>query len=622
MQRKFVKVLSTIMVLGILISSCSIFFIQNELAKRSAVKNCDIRLDEMVLYLENNDRDIQELTETINKEYLEKTRAFAYMISKKPEILNNISELNRIAKLMDVDQFHITDESGVLKWGTVPEIFGFDFSTNDQTKAFLPALKDKNFELAQEPAINATKGVLYQYVSVARMDKPGIVQIGMEPKRLEEAIAKNRIDVVLDKYIIGETGYAFAIDKETGTVVAHKNKDLIGKTLEEAGIDDKTVSSSKDSGIARVDGTKMIYSKEEYKGKIIFSAIPTKEIFRQRNSQIVVNFLAFAILCAVLVQAVYRLLRKLVIDGIKEIDNTLELITHGNLDAQLDVKTCPEFEKLSEQVNMMVDSIKEKIIETEGLMERQGDILEKVKHVSSNIARHSEGIKSVSMDLSQSTTEQASSIEELSATINEVFEEVENNAKHAEASNVIAIESEQKVESSNEQMARMMEAMDEITNSSEEISKIIKTIDEIAFQTNILALNAAVEAARAGEAGKGFAVVADEVRNLAVKSAEAAQNTTKLIEESITSVAKGKQIADDTAKSLISVIDSAKESADLISNITEASKKQAMSIGQISQALEQISGIVQNNSAVAQESANASIELEKESHQLNVIVNM
>ncbi len=622
MQKKFVKVLSTIMVLGILISSCSIFLIQNELAKRSAVKNCDIRLDEVVSHLENNEIEIKALTETINKEYLEKTRAFAYMISKNPDILNNLSEMNRIAKLMDVDQFHITDEKGVLSWGTVPEIFGFDFNSNEQTKPFLPALKDKNFELAQEPAINGTKGVLYQYVSVARLDKPGIVQIGMEPKRLEEAIAKNKIDVVLDKYIIGETGYAFAIDKENSTIVAHKNKDLIGKTLEEAAIDDKIVSSTKNSGITRIDGTKMIFSKEEYQNKVIFTAIPTKEIFRQRNSQIVVNFLSFVILCAILAQAVYRLLKKLVIDGITEIDDTLELITHGDLEAQLNVKTCPEFEKLSEQINLMVNSIKEKIFETEELMERQGQILDKVRLVSSNIERHSEGIKSVSMDLSQSTTEQASSIEELSATINEVFEEVENNAKNAKASNIIAIESEQKVESSNEQMAKMMEAMDEITHSSEEISKIIKTIDEIAFQTNILALNAAVEAARAGEAGKGFAVVADEVRNLAVKSAEAAQNTTKLIEESINSVARGKQIADQTANSLLSVIESARESVSLISNITEASQKQALSIGQISQALEQISGIVQNNSAVAQESANASIELEKESQELNVIVNM
>ena len=622
MQKKFIKVLSMIMILGVLISSCSIFLIQNELAKRSAVKNCDIRLNEIVSHLENNEMEIKELTETINKEYLEKTRAFSYMISKNPYILNNISEMNRIAKLMDVDQFHITDENGILSWGTIPDIFGFDFRSNEQTKPFLPALKDKNFELAQEPAINGTKGILYQYVSVARLDKPGIVQIGMEPKRLEEAIAKNSIDVVLDKYIIGETGYAFAIDKEKLTIIAHKNKNLIGKTLEEAKIDDKIISSDKNNGIIRIDGIKMIFSKEEYQNKAIFTTIPTKEIFRQRNSQILVNFLAFLILCIILTQAVYRLIKKLIIDGVTEIDYTLELITHGDLEAQLNVKTCPEFEKLSEKINIMVNSIKEKIFETEELMEKQGQILDKVRVVSSNIEKHSEGIKAVSMDLSQSTTEQASSIEELSATINEVFEEVENNAKNAKASNVIAIESEQKVESSNDQMSKMMEAMDEITNSSEEISKIIKTIDEIAFQTNILALNAAVEAARAGEAGKGFAVVADEVRNLAVKSAEAAQNTTKLIEESIMSVSRGKQIADQTANSLLSVIESAKKSVSLISNITEASQKQALSIGQISQALEQISGIIQNNSAVAQESANASIELEKESQALNLIVNI
>jgi len=218
--------------------------------------------------------------------------------------------------------------------------------------------------------------------------------------------------------------------------------------------------------------------------------------------------------------------------------------------------------------------------------------------------------------LSQGATEQASAVQELSASINEVSNQIRINSNNASQADELVNETENEVTRGNSHMANMLKAMNEINDSSHEISKIIKVIDDIAFQTNILALNAAVEAARAGAAGKGFAVVAEEVRNLASKSADAAKQTTALIEGSITSVEKGSETAQETAKSLEAVAGKTKQVQKLVNEIANASRDQADAVRQITQGVEQISQVVQTNSATAEQSAAASQELSGQAHLL------
>ncbi len=202
--------------------------------------------------------------------------------------------------------------------------------------------------------------------------------------------------------------------------------------------------------------------------------------------------------------------------------------------------------------------------------------------------------------MAQGATEQASSVQELSATIADISEHISNTADFSKQANELGVQAGSVVERSKEEMSHLIDAIRDIATASEHIQKIIKAIDDIAFQTNILALNAAVEAARAGNAGKGFAVVADEVRNLAQKSAEAAKNTTELIENSLEHVAKGEQLAESTGEAFTEVAKYSDDILAMVAKIADASQEQALSISQISQGVDQISSVVQMNSATSE----------------------
>ena len=229
--------------------------------------------------------------------------------------------------------------------------------------------------------------------------------------------------------------------------------------------------------------------------------------------------------------------------------------------------------------------------------------------IAEQVSERSNEISSVSQSLSKGTTEQASEIADLSGTVKSIAELSRRNAEDAGSASGMSIEAAKGIEESNGYMAQMLEAMNEITETSKKISKIVKDIDDIAFQTNVLSLNAAVEAARAGASGKGFAVVADEVRNLAQGSAEAAKNTTELVDSTVLAIESGWKIADATAKSLKYVGEKSVAVNESIGKIAEASRDQASATEQVLQGIGQISGVVQRNSATSEESAAAAEEL-------------
>lgn len=281
------------------------------------------------------------------------------------------------------------------------------------------------------------------------------------------------------------------------------------------------------------------------------------------------------------------------VNSLSEINNDIAHfvaeIESKNLTATTTVEHKGDFKEIDISLNKLVSTL--------------STIIKEIKESSEQVYSGASQVSSSSQMLAQGATEQASSIEELNATITDIFEKVKSTNTNAGLTKQKTNEAGAQMQISSEKMNNLQNAMAKINDKSIEISKIIKTIEDIAFQTNILALNAAVEAARAGSAGKGFAVVADEVRNLASKSAQAAKDTTLLIEETTLAVTEGVNSTADTVTTLDRAVSLVEEAVVLVDKIAIASEEQENAIGQITIGLEQISAVVQSNSATSEQSA-------------------
>jgi methyl-accepting chemotaxis protein len=282
-----------------------------------------------------------------------------------------------------------------------------------------------------------------------------------------------------------------------------------------------------------------------------------------------------------------------------EISEVLSEISGANFDVEITNEYAGDFNIIKTSINDITQSLNRLL----------NDVLNGVSNAAELVSSSAREIASATQNVADGAAEQAGSLVALTANIAEINRETAANASTAgqacEYASTVGISAE----AGSRQMGEMMAAIEGISESSGNILAIIRVIDEIAFQTNILALNAAIEAARAGQYGKGFAVVAEEVRTLAGRSADAASETSQLIEATVEKVESGKRIAQDTSRAFGSIVEGVSQINDYVLGISNASKNQSAAISGIEAGIERISGVSQANIAASEESAAATREL-------------
>ena len=504
-----------------------------------------------------------------------------------------------------------------------------------------------------EPYIDSSTGKMVLSAASPVYDEDGNVlgAVGMD-------ISLEHITEIMSEYKIGRHGYILLLS-ENGTLLYHPQTDIIQKNIKDIDISPNVINaitSKRDEFLKYKSDGSTNYGFLHHTGDTGYIVLSCMSFSEYYTMLIIIIIALISIFAIGIILIAYRIKKSAInlTKPILELNHTAQQLAAGNLDVNINITSKNEIGELGDSFQKMVDRLKKYITyidETSEVLSQIADgklsihlkndyvgefqkiktallnISDSMNQVMIEINKSSDQVSigaaelaTASQVLAEGAEEQAASIEQLSATTNNLADQVENSRKEAEISAQATAQTTTMIEQNQEKMKLMMDAMNKIYQTSQQVVGIIQTIEDISSQTNLLSLNASIEAARAGEAGKGFAVVADEIGKLALESSKAASTTKEMIELSIKEINKGNTIATSAMNSLKESVNAVDHVNEMIQKTAENAAIQAENMKQLRVGIEEITHSIQDNSAASQETSATSEELASQAEILNKMV--
>lgn len=609
MKKIFTKRLFVYMIAALTVTIAAIFLLQTVTNTYSNMTSSQNKLADVKEKLAGNEANIAQLTENLGQNNLAKARAFADMLAAQPSMADDQDKLLEIRDRLMVNEVHIIDEEGIITSSSIDAYVGFDMKSGEQSNAFMVIVDDPSIEIVQEPQENVAEGIIMQYIGVARTDAKGLVQVGVRPEVLEKALAGTDIAVVLNEIDFGTNGYVYAIDKESGLLLAYPDTALVGTSAAEAGFPKEFAGHGK----VKINGVSGYYNAEDNGDIVIGTFLPASEYYAARVNQTLIVSLSMLLIFGMLIFMISRMVDSKIVQGIDNITNETKKIAEGNFDIIIKEESTPEYAQLSSSINKMVESICQSMRENEQLLNQQEQDVESNRALIQNVKNACRELSQVSSttlenadNIYNGTERQEQAVSDLEKIMGQLTQELNNSVT---ASNEIAASSvatTREIVTTQSQMAQLQGSMQKISDMSMQIEKIIDEINSIAEQTNLLSLNASIEAARAGESGKGFAVVASQVGELAARSAQAAKETNELITNSLDAVKEGQDITEQTASTFDVVAKNIEKSSHDVEAISSMVQQNVSIVDLAVKQLIQISNVVTENVEISQNTKEAS----------------
>ena len=591
-------------------------------------------------------------------EYFTKYMEVSKQLAANQEVIEFCESLQPGQKISDMEEYdcimttlknmHNTDPVNM----TAVWVADFDSSQFTEDTGYV---SDESWEITQrswykemvacggtvvsEPYINSSDGNLISSIVTpiynASGTLVGVASLDLSLKAVTEMMAE---------HTLGKTGFFFLMTR-SGMVMYSPN----------SGVKSALSSKTYDKFTYRYGGHKNhgYMSEVSSNGWVVLSGIPDAEynsdLFKLVSGVLFLFGMIIGVLCIIISK-----IAKGIVRPIHELHEVAEQLARGELEVTLDIQSNDEIGEVADAIRQTVFRLKDyiryideiaKVLDeiadgnllfelTQDYAGEFGKIKEALGHIANRMTNTIKGIRAsadqvnggagqisqAAQALAEGATNQAAAVDELLATVTDIADQVRQNADYAKGAVNNADEVKLKIETSNQEMRQLVEAMQEINNCSDSIRMIIANIEQIADQTSLLSLNASIEAARAGEMGKGFAVVAGEVGNLSKESVVAVQKSTELIENSVNAVGHGMELVDKAAKRLAESVEGVVGLAGMMDELSLAAHRQMDSLSEVEKGIEQIAGVVTDNSAMAEESAASSEQLSAQATSLNDMI--